>query len=663
MTRPAVEGDLLSSADAAGILGLSDEQLASLASDGQLAIAALSVGGTRLFRRIDVDELAAERAGESLHQHAVQFYESPEFLFGVIARFITEGLRRGSGAVLFVTASHAASVRERLDSEGVDSAAAIASGRLLFVDAHEALDGFMRGDRVDEQSFLAMVGATLERVGGAAGTRVRACGEMVDLLCKEGLADAAHQLEQLWHEVTRTRPVHLLCAYDLDNFRAGHDVEHFDRVCATHTRVIPTERYRHHDAIHARYREIAQLQQRARALQSELPRRARAEQLVQEREEELRRQNENLAAALRAKDEFLAMLGHELRNPLAPILLAVDLLRQRNGEASEYEIIDRQVKHLVRLVDDLLDVARLVRGKVSLHKRRVELAEVVARGIELSPALDVARREDLALRVPAQGLCVEVDLERMAQVVSNALTNAAKYSDPGSPIIVGAQSDGERVTLTVLDHGVGIAPELIDRVFDLFVQEKQAVDRTGGGLGLGLAIVRNIVELHGGKVSAHSAGAGRGTELRVELPMCGGALPDAAAVAVAAAPDERSESAPHTPVRRRILLVDDNEDAASLLAQILERMGHEVMVVHASQDALDRAAGFAPEIALLDIGLPGIDGHEVGARLRQQLPALRLIAVSGYGDAASRARSLALGFEAHLVKPIRRDELASLLAH
>jgi CheY-like chemotaxis protein/anti-sigma regulatory factor (Ser/Thr protein kinase) len=398
-------------------------------------------------------------------------------------------------------------------------------------------------------------------------------------------------------------------------------------------------------------------------LQSELPRRARAEQLVQEREEELRRQNENLAAALRAKDEFLAMLGHELRNPLAPILLAVDLLRQRNGEASEYEVIDRQVKHLVRLVDDLLDVARLVRGKVTLHKRRVELAEVVARGIELSPALDVARREHLALRVPAQGLCVEVDLERMAQVVSNALTNAAKYSDPGSPIIVGAQSDGERVTLTVLDHGVGIAPELIDRVFDLFVQEKQAVDRTGGGLGLGLAIVRNIVELHGGKVSAHSAGAGRGTELRVELPMCGGALPDAAAVAVAAAPDERSESAPHTPVRRRILLVDDNEDAASLLAQILERMGHEVMVVHASQDALDRAAGFAPEIALLDIGLPGIDGHEVGARLRQQLPALRLIAVSGYGDAASRARSLALGFEAHLVKPIRRDELASLLAH
>jgi CheY-like chemotaxis protein len=243
-------------------------------------------------------------------------------------------------------------------------------------------------------------------------------------------------------------------------------------------------------------------------------------------------------------------------------------------------------------------------------------------------------------------------------VVSNLLTNAAKYSDPGSPIVVTASRHGERVSLSIRDRGVGIAPELFERVFELFVQEKQAVDRAGGGLGLGLAIVRNIVELHGGTVSAHSEGAGLGTELLVQLPLCAGV---ASAAAAAAAPEDGHGSLPLARAHRRILIVDDNEDAASLLAQVLERLGHEVMVANDSQLALERAAAFAPEVALLDIGLPGLDGHEVGARLRQQLPALRLIAISGYGDPASRARSLAAGFEAHLVKPIRREELTALL--
>jgi signal transduction histidine kinase/CheY-like chemotaxis protein len=656
MLVPAAESNLLSSADVAGLLGLSDEQVAQLARTGELATAALSVGGTRLFRRSDVDELTAERAGRGVQHHAVQFYESHEFLCGVVARFIGQGLRTGAGAVLLLTAAHKLSVRNQLEADGIDVATALATGRLLFLDAHESLDGFMRGGQVDDARFFALLAAVIERVSGAAGTRLRAYGEMVDLLWKEGLIEAALRLEQLWDEVTRTRPLSLLCAYDMENFQVGGDSAPFDRICAAHTRVIPTERFRQSDVIDARYREIAQLQQRARALVSELPRRTRAEQLVREREEELRRQNESLEAALRAKDEFLAMLGHELRNPLAPILLAVDLLRQRHGEASECAVIERQVKHLVRLVDDLLDVARLVRGKVTLHKRVIELADVIARGIELAPVLDITRREDLALRVPAEGLPVDVDPERMAQVVSNVLTNAVKYSDPGSPIVVSASGSDGRVLLSVRDAGVGIAPELIDRVFELFVQEKQTVDRTGGGLGLGLAIVRNIVELHGGLVSAHSDGAGRGTELRVELPLC-------ATLTSSSHSDARhgADAVPAARTMRRILLVDDNEDAACLLGQVLERMGHAVAIAHDGPSALELAARFDPDVALLDIGLPVIDGHQLGARLREQRPVLRLIAISGYGDRAIRTRSLTAGFEAHLVKPIRSEDIEAVL--
>jgi signal transduction histidine kinase/CheY-like chemotaxis protein len=656
MLVPAAEGDLLSSADVAGILDLSDEQVAQLAGAGELATAALSVGGMRLFRRSDVDELAAERAGRGVKHHAVQFYESHEFLCDVVARFIGQGLRTGAGAVLLLTAAHKLSVRNQLEADGIDVATALATGRLLFLDAHESLDGFMRGGQVDDARFFALVAAVMERVSGTAGTRLRAYGEMVDLLWKEGLIEAALQLERLWDEVTRTRPLSLLCAYDMENFQVGGDSGPFDRICAAHTKVIPTERFRQSDVIDARYRAIAQLQQRARALASELPRRTRAEQLVREREEELRRQNESLEAALRAKDEFLAMLGHELRNPLAPILLAVDLLRQRHGEASECAVIERQVKHLVRLVDDLLDVARLVRGKVTLHKRVIELADVIARGIELAPVLDITRRADLALRVPAEGLPVEVDPERMAQVVSNVLTNAVKYSDPGSPIVVSASGSDGRVLLSVRDAGVGIAPELIDRVFELFVQEKQTVDRTGGGLGLGLAIVRNIVELHGGLVSAHSAGAGRGTELRVELPLCATLTSSSHSAA-----RHGADAVPTARTMRRILLVDDNEDAACLLGQVLERMGHSVAIAHDGPSALELAARFDPDVALLDIGLPVIDGHQLGARLREQLPVLRLIAISGYGDRASRTRSLTAGFEAHLVKPIRSEDIEAVL--
>ena len=354
-------------------------------------------------------------------------------------------------------------------------------------------------------------------------------------------------------------------------------------------------------------------------------------------------------SASRAKDEFLAMLGHELRNPLAPILTALHLMRLRDGERSENEraIIERQAQHLVGLVDDLLDVSRITRGKVELKKQRVEVAQIVARAIEMASPLLEQRRHSLSIDVPAHGLVVDGDPGRLAQVLSNLLTNAAKYTAHEGQIVISARESAGVVSISVRDTGIGIAPEMLPRVFEMFVQERQALDRAQGGLGLGLTIVRSLVALHGGTVEVRSEGRGRGTEFVVNLP---------AAAAADAAADEATHEPPalSSTTGRRILVVDDNEDAAELLAATLELMGHHTVVAHDGPGALRAVASFAPEIAMLDIGLPVMDGYELARRLRDEprLGGTRLVAVTGYGQEADRQRSQAAGFDAHLVKPI-----------
>jgi PAS domain S-box-containing protein len=360
--------------------------------------------------------------------------------------------------------------------------------------------------------------------------------------------------------------------------------------------------------------------------------------------------------ANRSKDEFLAMLGHELRNPLAPILTALALIRMRAGQWPERElaVIERQVKHLVRLVDDLLDVSRITRGRVELKLERLSLAEVVARAVEMSLPLIEQRAQGLDVDVPAE-LTVRGDAVRLAQVVANLLNNAAKYSNKGGRIGVSAARVGDRVELRVRDRGIGIAPEMLPRVFDLFAQESQAIDRAAGGLGLGLAIVRSLVALHGGDVSAASDGAGAGSEFCVRLP----ALDEAAAPTVAPG------SGPAGPPRSaRVLVVDDNEDAADLLVDALAAMGHDARKAHDGPTALVAAAAHRPTIALLDIGLPVMDGYELGRRLRAMdgLADVRLVAVTGYGQAADRRRSMEAGFDAHLVKPVDLEALGALIA-
>jgi signal transduction histidine kinase/DNA-binding response OmpR family regulator len=386
-----------------------------------------------------------------------------------------------------------------------------------------------------------------------------------------------------------------------------------------------------------------------------------ATQLAEANREAERAQRTAEAANL-AKDEFLAMLGHEMRNPLAPILTSLHLMRLRGGKSQEQNIIERQVDHLVRLVDDLLDISRITRGKVDLKKERLELIAAVLRGMEMASPLLEARRQRVDIEVPPEGLAVVGDVDRLAQVISNLLTNAAKYSSPGSSIRISADGVGPTVRLRVRDRGVGIAPDMLARIFEPFVQETQSLERSKGGLGLGLAIVRSLVTLHGGSVSVSSEGLGHGAEFVVELPLA----PDAVEYQPLDPPLSLSADALPAASRNRILVVDDNEDAADSLADILMELGHEVEVAHDGPSALAIAANFKPTVCLLDIGLPVMDGYELAQLLRQSkhlAEGARIIAISGYGQDADRKRARDAGFNAHLVKPVNLDALARSLAN
>lgn len=362
--------------------------------------------------------------------------------------------------------------------------------------------------------------------------------------------------------------------------------------------------------------------------------------------------------ANRAKDEFLAMLGHELRNPLSPILTALHLMKLRGDASSTRErtVIERQVAHLSRLVDDLLDVSRIIRGRIELKREVVEVAELVRSAIEMAGPLLEQRGHTLQLQVPAQDLRVEGDPTRLHQVISNLLTNSAKYTPHGGTVAVVAQREDDCVVLTVRDSGIGIAPEVLPHVFDLFVQERQALDRAQGGLGIGLAIVRSLVERHGGVVSAHSDGPGRGSEFSVRLPAIEDARTRNTPVQGTAAPTDGAGSV-------RVLIVDDNEDAAEMLGLLLRDGGYDVRVANDSPSALRIVSEFSPHIAFLDIGLPVMDGYELAARLRGMpgLSGMQLVAVTGYGQDRDRRNSAQAGFDHHLVKPVAIADIEAML--
>ncbi|MBW8901130.1 MAG: PAS domain-containing protein [Massilia sp.] len=361
----------------------------------------------------------------------------------------------------------------------------------------------------------------------------------------------------------------------------------------------------------------------------------------------------------RRKDEFLAMLAHELRNPLAPIGAAAELLqRARLDEGlvrKTSQIIGRQVAHMTELIDDLLDVSRVTRGQVELDQAALDLRDIVTDAVEQVMPLALARGQRLDVDVPVHGVRVMGDKKRLVQVLANILNNAAKYTQEGGQLRLSAIVRDDAVDVDIADNGIGMAPELAARAFDLFAQAERTSDRASGGLGLGLALVRSLVELHGGSVTCASDGPGRGSRFAVTLPRLQAAAPDARDCAARdATGDERFS----------IMVVDDNVDAAAMLAMLLEASGHRVIVENDPLRALARAEEEAPQACLLDIGLPGIDGYELARRLRAR-PAtahVLLVAITGYGQDSDRQRASAAGFDRHLVKPIDLGILQDVLA-
>jgi signal transduction histidine kinase len=367
----------------------------------------------------------------------------------------------------------------------------------------------------------------------------------------------------------------------------------------------------------------------------------------------------------RRKDEFLATLAHELRNPLAPIRNALYLLRSDATPApareQAREMMERQLHHLVRLVDDLLDVSRVMRGKVDLRKERVDVAAAAARAVETAQPLIDARRHTLTVNVPPDPVWVEADPVRLAQVVGNLLTNAGKYTDTGGRLMLTVEDTGGEAVIRVRDTGIGIARDMLSKVFDLFVQAETAADRTQGGLGIGLTLVQRLVELHGGTVQAHSEGPGRGSEFVVRLPLldqdAGRGTRDEAKTGLPAS------LAPHPScLPRRVLVVDDHADAADSLAMLLRAQGHAVRVARNGPDAVAAVTTDPPEVILLDLGMPGMDGFEVARQVRNgHGRGVFLVALTGWGQEEDRRRTREAGFDHHLTKPADPDELRALL--
>ena len=398
-------------------------------------------------------------------------------------------------------------------------------------------------------------------------------------------------------------------------------------------------------------------------------------------EDSLRQAEQALKEADRRKDEFLAMLAHELRNPLAPIRNAVEVLERLDSPDSRFEkmreVIGRQTEQLTRLVDDLLDVSRITQGKITLQKEVIDLERIVGRAIETSRPLIDASGHRLLVTLPHEPVWLVGDLSRLSQVLANLLNNAAKYTESGGTLWLTAECRHGEVSLRVRDTGMGMPAEILPRIFDLFSQADRSLDRAQGGLGIGLTIVRRLVEMHGGRVAASSPGPGQGSEFVVHLPVLTEMMREAEAHALdavdltnadATAPDSPASTtstastlAPSTGYR--VLVVDDNQDSAESLEILLQAEGYEVRLAHDGPSGIEVAHAFQPHVVLLDIGLPGIDGYGVAHHLRQQ-PETQdavLIALTGYGQARDRQRSKVAGFDHHLVKPIHYDELASLI--
>ena len=588
--------------------------------------------------------------GHDSSSHLVQFYENDSYLVDSVSRVIGESLENGEGAVIIATQPHCEAIEERLTANGLDLSALRQQGRFLSLDASETLAKISLDEYPNAARFDEAISAAITKTNDASPRHfTRAFGEMVALLWARGNRDAALHLEELWNRLAKRLSFGLVCAYPLNSFSTALDGDYLSRVCDQHTHVVPAESYTSLTKVDARRRSITFLQQKAQLLESEMVVRKQVES-------DLRAKIAELANADRRKNEFLAMLGHELRNPLSAVLNAItlaDLDESRRDRA--IDIARRQTSQLARLVDDLLDVARITQGRISLRKEPVGVVEILERAIEETRAAAESHQQRLIVIAPIDTRTIRIDVDpaRMQQVISNLIQNASKFTPARGRIEVTVRRQGADVAIRVRDTGIGIAPEMLSRVFDLFAQGDVAMDRAQGGLGIGLTLVKQLITMHGGRVEARSEGLGMGSEFEVSLPIMSESMKD-----------KEGDSTQPAQASSRVLIVEDNADAAESMHMLLELLGHEVRIASDGFVALDILAENTFDVILVDIGLPGMDGYTLAGHIRALPTAqgMRLVALTGYGQDEDRRRALAAGFDHHIVKPVDIDRLQALIA-
>jgi signal transduction histidine kinase/ActR/RegA family two-component response regulator len=606
-------------------------------------------------------------------EHFVQFYESDGFLLNSLSGFIGTAINNGAPAVVVATKAHRDGLDELMRANGLDLTNALATGQYVPLDAAETLSKFMIEGLPEPRRFNEVLGGVMTSVADGR-SRVRAFGEMVALLWAEGNHAGAIRLEELWNDLQKAHSFSLFCAYPMKGFGGKRFAEPHDGVCTVHSRVLPAESYAGLKNYDDRLREIARLQQKARALEAEVQER-------KEIEERLRRAlvGEQMAraeaeTANRMKDQFLATVSHELRTPLNAIIGWSHLLKSGNLDhvTSEraLETIDRNAKTQAQLIEDILDVSRMITGKLRLNKELVDIASVINAAIDsVQLAID---SKDIRLNVTLDPSARHTvgDSSRLQQVVWNLLANAIKFTPSHGSIGVKVNRAGSNLQICVSDSGQGISPAFLPYIFEHFRQADGTTTRLHGGLGLGLAIVRQLVELHGGSIHAESAGEGLGCTFTVELPL---APPTQRKLARASAAGVPLEEVSPTAITNqtslagvKVLLVDDDVDTLQILGVMLSDCKAQVHTATSVTEGLAALEWFEPDVLVSDLAMPGEDGYALIRKLRDSEidnPQVPAVALTSYVRVEDRARALSAGFNMFVAKPVQPDELIAAIAN
>jgi signal transduction histidine kinase/ActR/RegA family two-component response regulator len=631
--------------------------LSQVISDGASALDL----ARRAAQAVNARELAqlTGRSAAQASEHFVQFYEGDAFLIESLADYIGDGLKQGDGCVVVATLAHRQDLEARLIADGLDVGAAVGAGQYLALDAAETLAGFMSGGSPQAGLFEQVVGSLVARAAeGRRGLRI--FGEMVALLWAEGNRDGALRLEEFWnglHGSSAAPPFSLFCAYPM-----GGDGS-FDGVCASHSRSIPAESYTTLPDAEARLRTIVELQQQAASLRA----------VKEELEEMLRREQAARAeaeAANRLKDEFLATVSHELRTPLTAIVGWARMLSdgRLDGEATANALraVERNARAQTQIVEDLLDVSRIIMGQLRLDVRTIDPAPYIDAAVEsVRPAAE-GKGVRLQKVIDTCAGPVSADPARLQQVFWNLLSNAVKFTPAGGRVRITLARADSHVVIEVSDDGAGIRPEFLPYVFDRFRQADMSSTRRHGGLGLGLSIVRNLVELHGGVISAESAGDGQGSTFTVKLPLAGSR--ESRACAERERPEPAAERRAACPDRLdgvRVLVVDDEPDTREMLRVMLGQCGAEVTEASSAREALELFERASPDVVVSDIGMPGEDGYELMRKVRA-LPAgggerVPAVALTAYARTEDRLQALRAGYQMHVPKPVEMAELTAVI--